>query len=268
LEGLESVNQGIFERVFRIDDVTGHLEVCAIPNESKFKLQIATNNPKILFQVVQRVRGMFDLESDPILIANSFAAHPFLNSLWTQFPGLRVPRGFDPFETSISTILGQLVSVDQARRLIQQLIETYGDRGVHPIRQTPLSFFPTPKVLASIELNELRTTANRKQAIREFSRQVVEGGISLSSAQDPGIFKEKLLQVPGIGEWTAQYIALRALGDTDAFPKSDLILKRALEKHPDMDLNLIQPWRGYAAIYLWKQYAEVLSKKPKLKRRT
>jgi AraC family transcriptional regulator of adaptative response / DNA-3-methyladenine glycosylase II len=100
----------------------------------------------------------------------------------------------------------------------------------------------------------------RKEAIRDFSRRVLNGKVSLSEAQDPAAFRKALLETKGIGPWSAEYISLRAIGDTDAFPKSDLILKRALDLHPGMDLESIRPWRSYAAIYLWKEFAQTLAR--------
>jgi AraC family transcriptional regulator of adaptative response / DNA-3-methyladenine glycosylase II len=106
----------------------------------------------------------------------------------------------------------------------------------------------------------VKTTNARRQAIREFSRRVLSGAISLSDAQDPSTFRQALLETKGLGPWSAEYISLRAIGDTDAFPKTDLILKRVLDLHPDLDLQRIKPWRSYAAIYLWKEYAQTLSR--------
>ena len=84
---------------------------------------------------------------------------------------------------------------------------------------------------------------------------------SLSEAQDPLAFRKTLLDTKGLGPWSAEYISLRAIGDTDAFPRTDLVLKRALERHPNLDLESLKPWRSYAAIYLWKEFAQSLTKK-------
>ena len=235
-------------------------------DEPQLKLRIVTADPKISSEVVRRVRRMFDLDSDPILIADGFAQIPVLAKLCNRFPGLRVPRGWDPFETAICTILGQLVSAAQRINFVSQLVRGYGDAITHPVSRETTYLFPSPQVLAKSDLSEVRTTAARREAIRDFSRRVLAGAISLSEVQDPTAFRKALLASKGLGPWSAEYISLRALDDTDAFPKTDLILKRALELHPELDLELIRPWRSYAAIYLWKEFAQALSKRRKEKR--
>src|SRR5207253_1177203 len=118
----------------------------------------------------------------------------------------------------------------------------------------------SPEALAQSDLGKVGTTIARREAIRDFSRRVLNGTISLSEAQDPVAFRKALLETKGLGPWSAEYISLRAIGDTDAFPRTDLILKRALDRHPDLDLESIKPWRSYAAIYLWKGFAQTLAK--------
>jgi AraC family transcriptional regulator of adaptative response / DNA-3-methyladenine glycosylase II len=235
-------------------------------DEPRLKLRTTTADPKILGEVITRVRRMFDLDCDPILIANCFARAPLLAKLCKRFPGVRVPRGWDPFETAICSILGQLVSAHQRSTLVDQIVRGYGDAIAHPVSGETTRLFPRPEVLAESALSDVRTTGARKEAIRDFSRRVLAGAISLSEAQDPAAFRKALLETKGLGPWSAEYISLRAIGDTDAFPRTDLILKRVLELHPDLDLEPIRPWRSYAAIYLWKEFARTLSRRKKEKR--
>ena len=266
IPGVECVTEESFERVFRVGNTIGFLRIRAMVDEPRLKLRMATADPSILGEVISRVRRMFDLDADPRLIANCFARVPLLAKLCKRFPGLRVPRGWDPFETAICSILGQLVSAAQRSILVGQLVHSYGDEITHPVSGEATRLFPRPGVLASSDLSDVRTTAARREAVRDFSRRVLSGAISLSQTQDPTAFRKALLETKGLGPWSAEYISLRAIDDTDAFPKTDLILKRALELHPDLDLQLIRPWRSYAAIYLWKEYAQTLSKRKKEKR--
>jgi len=265
IPGVERVTEDSFERVFRVGDTIGFLQVRAMVAEPQLKLT-TTADPNILSEVISRVRRMFDLDSDPVLIANCFARAPVLAKLCERFPGLRLPRGWDPFETAICSILGQLVSAQQRSTLVGQIVRGYGDQIAHPVSGETTRLFPRPEVLAKSDLSAVRTTAARREAIRDFSRRVLSGAISLSQTQDPVAFRKALLETKGLGPWSAEYISLRAIGDTDAFPKTDLILKRALKLHPDLDLELIRPWRSYAAIYLWKEFAQTLSKRKKEKR--
>jgi AraC family transcriptional regulator, regulatory protein of adaptative response / DNA-3-methyladenine glycosylase II len=261
IPGVEWITGDSFERLFRIGDTTAVFGVQPTDGEPQLKLRIVTADPKILFEVVSRVRRMFDLDSDPLLIAKSFAQNPLLSMLYDRFPGLRLPGGWDPFETAICSILGQLVSAEQRCHLVGQLVRGYGEEIAHPISGERTQLFPGANILAECDLARVKTTLARRETIREFSRRVLSGAISLSEAQDPLLFRKALLETKGIGPWSAECVSLRSIGDTDAFPRTDLILKRVLELHPELDLQVIKPWRSYAAIYLWKGFAESLSKR-------
>lgn len=261
IPGLDTVADGAYQRHFEIDEVVGFLSLRPVEGKSSLELRVTCDDPRILFEVVRRVRRMFDLDSDPLLIANSFARVSELSRFHKKFPGLRLPRGWDPFESAVSGILGQFVSVTFASQLAGQVLALYGREVVHPVSKQKVRVFPSAERLAKVDLAELKTTGARKRTIREFARRVSVGEMDLSDTQDPIVFRDKILSLEGIGPWTAEYISLRAIGDTDAFPGTDLILKRALEKHPRMNLDLVKPWRSYAAIYLWKEYAQALSKK-------
>jgi AraC family transcriptional regulator of adaptative response / DNA-3-methyladenine glycosylase II len=154
-----------------------------------------------------------------------------------------------------------LVSAEQRCHLVDQLVRGHGEEIAHPISGEKTHLFPGAAILAECDLVTVKTTMARKEAIREFSRRVLSGAILLSEAQDPLLFRKALLETNGIGPWSAEYISLRSIGDTDAFPRTDLILKRVLELHPDLDVAAIKPWRSYAAIYLWKEFAQILSKR-------
>lgn len=261
MTGIESTSNGVYERVFEFDNSVGGLRLENDALKSELKLRIVTQDYRHLFRVVQNIRRMFDLDSDPILIANSFSGSNLLSGLSQKHPGLRVPRGWHPFETTICTVLGQLVSTEQAQRLVKQLIKHYGTPVINPLTGDDAFLFPSPQLLAQASLQEIGTTGARKNTIQELSRLILNDKITLQSTQDPKSFREALLQVPGIGPWTAEYLSLRALGDPDAFPHTDLILRRVLNHHPELDLELVKPWRAYAAIHLWKEFATSLSKK-------
>ena len=264
IPGIERVTENCFARAFRIENTTGFVRVRAVAGEAQLRVRIVPADPRIRSEVVRRVRRMFDLDCDPMLIAKSFDQIPLLSTMCGRFPGLRLPRGWDPFETGICSILGQLVSAVQRANLIGQLVSNYGDEVAGPWTGGKTYLFPGAEFLATADLSAVKTTIARREAIREFSRRVLSGAISLSDKQDPAAFRHALRETKGLGPWSAEYISLRAIGDTDAFPKTDLILKRVLEHHPNLDLELIKPWRSYAAMYLWKEFAQSLSKNKKV----
>ena len=261
ITGIEYVSETHFERLFRIKKTVGSVQVQA--GENCLRVRIAPNKPAIVTEVKRRLRKMFDLDCDPRIIAASFARTPLLAKLCARFPGLRLPRGWDPFETAICAILGQLVSADHRAALIGQLVQNYGEEIVNPFSGEKTRLFPTPRVLAEAELNAVKTTRARREAMRDFSRRVLKGALSLADHQEPVALRKALLDTKGIGAWSAEYISLRAVGDTDAFPRTDLILNRVLALHPELDVATVKPWRSYAAMYLWKAFAQSLSKAKK-----
>jgi AraC family transcriptional regulator of adaptative response / DNA-3-methyladenine glycosylase II len=265
IPGVERVMDDSFARVFRLENKVGFVQVRAFLAKSQLKVGIMPEDPKITSETLRRVRKMFDLDCDPALIAKSFEKIPLLATLCRRFPGLRLARGWDPFETAICSILGQLVSAGHRENLIAQLVSNYGQQIVDPSTSERTYLFPSAEVLANSDLSAIRTTIARREAIRDFSRRVLSGAISLSEGQDPVAFRQRLLETKGLGPWSAEYISLRAGGDTDAFPKTDLILKRVLDLHPDLDLERVKPWRSYAAVYLWKEFAQSLSRSKKEK---
>lgn len=253
---IEEVTDTYYKRHFKIGSSLGHVILQNDPDKGQIELKVYTQDPKILFTLSNRVQKMLDLNSDPILIRNQFGSNPFLKELWNEFPGLRIGKGWDPFEIAIGTILGQVVSVKQASHLMGELVKQYGEKVKHPITEEEALLFPSPEVLMNASLDEIKTTTSRKQAIRELSKKVHAGLITFHEYQDPETFKKELRKIPGIGAWSSEYIALRALGDTNAFPKDDLIIKRALNSTSHhYDLSQLEPWKGYLAIYLWKKYA-------------
>jgi AraC family transcriptional regulator, regulatory protein of adaptative response / DNA-3-methyladenine glycosylase II len=168
-----------------------------------------------------------------------------------------VPGAFDGLETAVAIILGQLVSTAQGRLNLRKLVERFGARsgvGFHPRLS---HFFPSPETLAREDLSVLGFTKVRSQAINELARATLEGRLVLSRSTDPGATRRSLAQIRGIGPWTIEMIALRCLGETDAFPASDLVLKRALAGCA-LPPDAFRPWRSYLALSLWNlQTAQV-----------
>lgn len=260
IPGVERVTCDSFTRVFRSENKIGFVQVRAAVANSQLHVRIVPDDPESISETVRRVWKMFDLDCDPGLVAKTLEQIPLLATLCRRFPGLRVARGWDPFETAICSILGQLVSAGHREHLIGQLVRNYGNEIVDPLTAERTYLFPGAEVLANSNLSAIKTTIGRREAIRDFSRRVLSGAISLSEGQDPATFRRALLETKGLGPWSAEYISLRARGDTDAFPKTDLILKRVLALQPNLDLERIKPWRSYAAVYLWKEFAQTLSK--------
>ena len=266
IAGLETIETGAYARLFtlRSTNTTGFFRARAHDHKPELLLEMTISDSRYLLRAVERVRQMFDLDSHPGRIAQAFAGSPFLRSLHAKSPGARVVQGFDPFETAIGTILGQVVSVAQAAGLMGELVAAYGEETLHPLSGHPVRLFPSPRTLAQSDLRQLHVTRQKRAAIREFASRVADGTIELDRVDDLDAFKLAVQRVNGIGPWSAEYIALRALGDTDAFPASDLVIRRFLEGNPRFDPDTARPWRSYLCVHLWNEYRQL----PRLERKS
>ncbi|WP_227423966.1 DNA-3-methyladenine glycosylase 2 family protein [Pengzhenrongella sicca] len=214
--------------------------------------------------VVVRIRRWLDLDADPGLVGSALCADPLLGPLVARRPGLRIPGTTDPFELAVRAVLGQQISVAGARTLAGRLVAAYGAPGVDGLR-----LFPEAAVLAAAGPDELRgigLTGARAGTLARLAAAVA-GGLPLTVGADRAQVRAGLLALPGIGPWTADYVALRALGDPDVFPAGDLVLRKALADLPGgaghpLDIAAAtrraaawSPWRGYAAQHLWTAWS-------------
>ena len=196
-----------------------------------------------LGQLMRRLRRLFDLDADSEAIDSHLVGDGLLGPRVRAAPGLRVPGAWDGFETAVRAVLGQQVSVDRATRLAEMLMARFG-RGA----------FPSPADLAAADPAEIGMPGRRGEAIRRLAESVDAGLLQLDECADSGMLKERLCSLPGIGPWTASYIALRVAKDPDAFPESDWGVLKALGTTAAGARRRAQawaPWRGYALMYLW-----------------
>lgn len=212
-----------------------------------------------LYSLIRNIRRLFDLDADPLLISAQFEQVRILGTLDRQSPGVRAPGCWNALETAVGIILGQVVSMEQARRNMRELLLHYGEE--QRWEDKPIFTFPDATKLARLDLNKVPVAGQRKQTIRLLSQKIAAGEISLDSHQDTWGLKKKLRSIPGIGDWTVEYIGMRCLGDPDSCPESDLILKRIGDREPDLDFRKARPWRAYAAFLLWNAYSGKLKKK-------
>lgn len=215
-----------------------------------------------LAPTVARLRRWLDLDADPQAIDEALSADPLLAPLVRARPGLRVAGTVDPFELAVKAVLGQQVSLAGARTLAARLVAAWGEPGLGG-----LAMFPTPERLAEVGPDGLRTiglTGVRAATLHHIAAAVASG-LPLRPEADRAEVRAALLALPGVGPWTADYIALRALGDPDVFPAGDLVLRRAigaLDGPRTVDqawaarrAETWQPWRGYGAQHLWSAVA-------------
>ena len=230
--------------------------------EHALRLELHGVPPANLLDVVGRVRRMFDLDADPATIAATLSASPRLRPLLRKRPGLRLPSGWDGFEIAVRAILGQQVSVAAARTLATRIAHRFGTALDAPPAPGLTHLFPTPEVLADADLAGIGLTRARADTVRGMARALLDGRIDFRPERTLDDFVARWTALPGIGAWTAHYVAMRALGHPDAFPADDLVLRRALavgDETPPTARALIgiaeawRPWRAYAVIHLWRE---------------
>lgn len=247
IPGVERVRGTAYLRTFMLDGKAGQLSVKAAEGDAVI-LRVEYPEPSQLFRIVERTRRIFDLGADPQLIAAQLGTDPLMRPLLKRLPGLRVPGAWDGFELAVRAILGQQVSVAAATTMSGRIARSFGS----PFNQSSADdsrIFPDAAVLAQVDLTSIGLTKQRAATIKELAERVASGEIRFD-AQVDGL-RRALLSVRGIGPWTVEYVAMRALGEPDAFPETDLALRKAVPEGLLERSALWRPWRAYAAMYLW-----------------
>ncbi len=253
IPGVEYVAGDAYRRTFLMGGGAGWLEVR--PNGlNALTLRVERAGSTELLHIAGRVRRLFDLDADPLPIGEVLSGDPVLRKFASARPGLRVPGAWDGFELGVRAILGQQVSVAGASTLSGRVAARFG-RPV-PFDVDGLTHtFPTAGELAEVDL-AIGIPAARAEAIREFARATASGEAAFHGGVDTADLVELLCAIRGIGPWTAQYIAMRALSDPDAFPADDLALLRATgektAKAMERRAEPWRPWRAYAAMHIWQ----------------
>ncbi|MFT4241137.1 MAG: AlkA N-terminal domain-containing protein [Acidovorax sp.] len=257
-DGVEWVDpaQGLLRRTVRLSTATGWISARFDAARHQVLLQASDSLYPVLPQVIRRVRALLDLDADPAAI--NAVLHPH----FPQGDGLRVPGAFDGFELAVRAVLGQQITVAAARTLGQRLVQRLGEPIATPWPDTLNRLFPPPAVLAAVHgetLGQMGIVRQRQAAIVALARAVDGGTLALHAGADVHATTAALRQIPGIGDWTAQYIAMRVLRWPDAFPAGDVALHKALgvqgHKNPARAAaeasQAWRPWRSYAVLRAW-----------------
>jgi AraC family transcriptional regulator of adaptative response / DNA-3-methyladenine glycosylase II len=257
IAGVERIDRNGYARTIAV--ANGHVIVSARPQpgENALVLEVTSATPAGLLELATVAKRVFDVCADPAPITDVLAKDPILRPLLERRPGLRVPGVWTPFECAIRAVLEQQVSVATGRDWVERLVRRVG---------TPIAtgaeglthLFPSPLAILEGATDDLPLPMRRLATLRSLAQAVHEGRVDFNAHSDDVV--RALTAVPGIGDWTAQYVALRALGEPDAFPAEDLVLRRMMAGHerPPASWNLEdraqawRPWRGYAVIHLWE----------------
>ena len=257
LAGVERVDARGYARTVSCEGGHAIVTVRALEGADALELRVRGASPAALLQISSAARRTFDLAADPARIALAFKSDPLIGPLVKLRPGLRIPGAWDPFECAVRAVLGQQVSVAAARTLAARLVVRVG-RPLKDGIDGLTHLFPSPAMLANTDLGGLGLTGARIRALHALARAAAEGAIDFDAPVEE--VTTKLAALPGLGDWTAQYVALRALCEPDAFLAADLVLRRMAgnggvpltTRALEVRAEAWRPWRGYAALHLWR----------------
>jgi AraC family transcriptional regulator of adaptative response / DNA-3-methyladenine glycosylase II len=253
IPGVEVVEAGRYRRSILLNGTAGYFEISPDNSSESLVARIQFGDPRSLFFIVERIRAMFDLNADWTDIAQTLKHDPALAKRVQFAPGLRVPGSWDGFELATRAILGQQITVKGASTLAGRIVKLFGKPFSPSDGLTHL--FPSAEVLADADLTRVGLTKARAASISGLARAVSDRKICFDGILNTENFLAELQKVPGIGAWTAQYIAMRTLREPDAFPTGDIALVRALglpnARELEQRAEMWRPWRAYAAMYLW-----------------
>jgi AraC family transcriptional regulator, regulatory protein of adaptative response / DNA-3-methyladenine glycosylase II len=262
LPGVEEVADGVYRRSVQLDDESGVVEIHAVPGEAGVHVRWPASSSRSLLALASRTGRLFDLGADVGAIRTHLRGDPALAAAIPP-AGIRVPGAWDPFELGVRALLGQQISVAAARTLATRLVGLCGTPLPGGPQGTLTHLFPLPGAVADADLSRVGLTRARAVALRTFATTVASGELDLTVSASLDEQVARLTALPGIGAWTAHYLAMRALGDPDAFPAGDLGLRRALGRAGRLATpgevteraERWRPWRAYAVIALWMKDA-------------
>jgi AraC family transcriptional regulator of adaptative response / DNA-3-methyladenine glycosylase II len=258
LKGVEMIDGESYARTVRLGAATGWVRVRHAPARRTLELELTRSLMPVLPALLGRLRHLFDLAARPDVIAQHLGEDPLLAGAVAAHPGLRVPGAFDGFELAVRAILGQQVTVAAATTIAGRFATHFGEPIATPVPGLE-RLSPTAAGVARAGVDEIAAlgiVAARARSILAVAEAVLSGGLRLEPGADPTATVARLTALPGIGPWTAQYMAMRALRWPDAFPREDVALRNALggigAAEAEARAERWRPWRSYAAMHLWR----------------
>lgn len=260
IPGVEQVDATSYRRVFELDGRAGSLTVRALDGTDALALEVDRADARMRLQIEARVRRMFDLDADIAAINAHLGRRAHLKRCVANHPGQRLPGGWDGFEIAIRAVLGQQVTVAAARTLTERVVRKFG-REVDLGQSGKVQLFPLPETLAEADLGGLGITGARMRTLRAIAQAVGEGRIGFHADQPLDDFIAQWTALPGIGDWTAHYLAMRGLAHADAFPAGDIVLRKAVARDAvpvatsklEAMSQAWRPYRAYAVMHLWRR---------------
>jgi AraC family transcriptional regulator of adaptative response / DNA-3-methyladenine glycosylase II len=259
MAGVEVVTETGYGRTFRIEDTEGFFAVTDSPDLSALELKITCDDARSTMEILNRVRRMFDLDTDFSLINERCAKDEYLSKGMVDGHVPRLPAAFDPFEFVIRAILGQQISVQAATTLASRVAAKADLKSNGGFPSGLDYFFPNPIELLNLDLDGLGIPRTKQATLKTVAQAILDQRVNLTANQSFEMFSKDFLVLKGIGDWTVHYVAMRGLGMVDSFPAGDLGVIKALtndgkapsKKEITEMAKQWRPYRAYAALCLW-----------------
>jgi len=271
ISGMEVCGPTRYQRTIEIGTETGQIAVEFSIRKPEVRVLVDFPDTTLLLGIIERVRNLFDLNADSRCIDQTLAADSLIGDLVNTWPGVRVPGVWDGFEVAVRAIVGQQISVPAATTLLTRLVSHCGKQYAATGQNSNINsgtklthLFPTPQEILASDIRGMGISDSRVEVLYSLCREVVSGNLRFDTYQDIESVKSRFKQIKGVGDWTAEYVAMRALRDPNGFPHGDLILRRVATT---MDASCYgdallkksrswEPWRAYATMLMWRKHQE------------
>ena len=246
---LELVDDNCYQRLITYGDMRGWFKVTPCTG-NKIDIEFKFNKSSNILEFITRLKNIFDLDADPIAIESSLQEDEKLQPFLKQYSGLRIAGCWEGFELAVRAVVGQRISVKGACTILGRIIELCGEKQILDPSLPLQRFFPTPAGILTADLTNVGLTGARITTLKLLAQEVENGDLILDGTADFEETCKKLLSIRGIGPWTVEYIAMRALRNPNSFPEMDLVIQKKIVKL-QLQSHKWSPWRAYAAVLLW-----------------
>jgi AraC family transcriptional regulator of adaptative response / DNA-3-methyladenine glycosylase II len=254
IAGMELIADDSYQRLITHGEIRGWFKATHREN-NKIDIEFKLNKNSNILEFIARLKNIFDLDADPMAIENSLQEDQKLKRFIRQHKGLRIPGCWDGFELAVRAVVGQKISVKAARTILGRMVEMCGEKQTLDGSLKPQRFFPTAENILAADLSKIGLPNARIETLKTLAREIVNKTLVLDGTADFEDTCRKLLAIKGIGSWTVEYIAMRALRNPNAFPETDLELQKKIARL-QLDPQKWTPWRAYGAILLWNLQLE------------
>ena len=246
---MELIKDDSYQRLITYGDTHGWFKATHCQN-NKIEIEFKLNKNANILEFITRIKNIFDLDADPMSIEKSLQEDIKLKPFLIQHRGLRIPGGWDSFELAVRAVVGQKISVKAARTILTRIVEICGEKQTFDESLPLKRFFPTPENILATDLSKIGLPTSKIETLKSLAREINHKTLILDGTADFEATCQKLLSIKGIGPWTVEYIAMRALRNPNGFPETDLDIQKKISRL-QLDPAKWIPWRAYGAILLW-----------------